>query len=114
MEAVAVSKSPDTSKKLVSMAYKDPLVMAERLMALQKSDKGELYEPVMFKGKGHGTFWSHSDKRFVRVARRSAHYLIPWRDPEDDNARYIYTHHIAHAGVILRVHKDTFYKIGFN
>lgn len=88
--------------------------MADRLQKLLKSDKGELLEPVMFKGKGQGSYWSQSDKKFINVSRKSAHYLIPWRDPKDDDARFVYTHHIAHVGVILRVNKKDYYKIGFN
>jgi|MDTG01.1.fsa_nt_gb hypothetical protein len=114
MEAVAVSKKSPTSKKLLETAYKNPMIMAERLQLLIRSEKGELLEPVMFKGEGYGSYYSQSDKKFLKVARKSAHYLIPWRDPKDEDARFVYTHHIAHVGVILRVNKDDFYKIGFN
>jgi hypothetical protein len=114
MEVAEVSKSSESREKLLSMAYKDPIVMANRLQKLLVGDKGELLEPVMLKGEGKGTYWAHSDKKFISVSRKSAHYLIPWRDPKDENARFIYTHHIAHAGVILRVKKEEFYKIGFN
>jgi hypothetical protein len=115
VEVSKVKKKPSISSSLLAKAYKDPLVMAERLFQLQKAKDGSLLEPVILKGKGsHGTYWAHSDKRFVKVARKSCHYLVPWRDPEDEKARFIYTHHIAHAGVIIRVEKDDYYHIGFN
>ena len=110
-----VKKKSETSSALLAKAYRDPIVMANRLFHLQKDKEGNLLEPVILKGKGsHGTYWAQSDKRFVKVARRSSHYLVPWRDPEDEKARFIYTHHIAHAGVIIRVEKDDYYHIGFN
>ena len=110
---VAENSGIKDKAKLREYLYKNPAKLALKLAQLLQKSDGTLLQPVRFKGKGTGYYYSVNDKRHVACPRAGEYYLMPWMD--DDKERcYVYGHHNWQIGVILKVFKDQIEFLGFN
>ena len=91
-------------KKLLGFLYKNPDKLAIKLAKFLYSEEESL-EPVKFKAKGQGYYYSVNDSKLIRVCRDGDFYLLPWVDKVNNKKCYIYTHYNWMVGRILNVYK---------
>ena len=100
--------------KLLKFLYKNPDKLAIKLAKFLQGSDGNSLEPVKFKQRGQGYYYSVNDRKLIRVSRDYDFYLLPWEDLNNDKKCYIYTHYNWMVGRILNVYKDDLEFIGFN
>ena len=114
-EMVAAVSKKDLLKKLnKETLYKKPRALATKMQSFTVSDNGKLLPLAIIKGEGYGHYYSFTDKKPIRVPRRSEYYVMPWKDPDEDKYYYLYSHYVAACGIILRVPKEEVNLLGFN
>ena len=101
-------------KKLMRYLYRNPVKLALKLSTFLKDSDGTALDPVKLKGEGQGYYYSMNDKKFVRVNRNSEFYLLPWKDKNNEEKCFIYTHHNWLVGCILSVYKKDLEYLGYN
>ena len=113
MVAVAnnIKKSDDINWSLI---YRKPRLMAAHMQSLQKSQNGQLLQLAVIKGNGYGQYYSVLDKKPILVPRKAQYFLLPWENPDNPDDYYLYSHHIAISGIVLRVNKKEVNIIGYN
>ena len=110
----AVSKKNLLNKVSKETLYKKPRALATKMQSFTTSDSGELLPLAILKGEGYGEYYSYADKKHVTVPRKAEYYVLAWRDPDEDKYYYLYSHHVAGAGMILRVEKEEVIILGYN
>lgn len=110
----AVSKKNLLNKISKETLYKKPRALATKMQSFTTSDDGKLLPLAIIKGEGYGHYYSFGDRRPIYVPRRAEWYVLPWKDPEDDNFYYLYSHYIAASGLIIKVEKKEVIILGFN
>jgi len=110
----AVSKKKLLNKISKESLYKKPRALATKMQSFTISDTGQLLPLAIIKGKGYGHYYSFTDKKPVRVPRRTEYFVMPWKDPDEDKYYYLYSHYVAASGLIIRVPKEEVILLGFN
>lgn len=111
---VAKNSGIKDKSKLLKFLYKNPNKMAAKLADFMKDSQGNVLPIVKIKGKGQGYYYSVNHKRFVRVCRDSEFFLLDWRDEEEEDKCYIYTHYNWMVGCIFSLSKDEIEFLGDN
>tara|TARA_R100001509_G_scaffold58466_1_gene32249 strand:- start:821 stop:1162 length:342 start_codon:yes stop_codon:yes gene_type:complete len=94
--------------------YSKPRAMATHMQTLQKDQNGNLLVLAVLKGEGYGQYYSVIDKKPVLVPKKTQYFLLPWENEDNPDDYYLYSHHIALSGIVLRVPKKEVQVIGFN
>lgn len=79
-----------------------------------EDEEGYSLPMVQLKGEGQGYYLSVSDKKLIRVNRKSEFFLLPWKHKTDDKRCYIYSHYNWMTGCIFDVFIDDIEFIGGN
>ena len=94
--------------------YRNPKMLAIHMQGLQKDQKGDLLQLAVIKGEGYGQYYSIIDKKPILVPRKDNYFVLPWQNQEYPDYHYLYGHHIAAVGIILRVKKKEVDILGYN
>jgi len=86
---------------------------ADTLAKFIKDSKGNPFPQVVIKGKGHGYYYSMSDKKPVLVPRSAEYYLISQK-PDKKGCLRVYSHYRFNTGVVLLVPKEEIELVGWN
>ena len=111
---VAASSGIKDKKKLLKYLYENPEKLAAKLTKFMEDDDGFALPLVNLKGEGQGYYMSYSDKKMIRVSRKSDFYLLPWKHKNSKDRCYVYTHYNWMVGCILDVFWDDIEFIGGN
>tara|TARA_R100001510_G_C7625620_1_gene185565 strand:- start:381 stop:722 length:342 start_codon:yes stop_codon:yes gene_type:complete len=113
MVAVANNKKALTDIDWAAL-YKRPRLLARHMQTLERSQNGDLLELAVIKGEGYGNYYSVIDKKPMKVPRKAQYFLLPWENKDYPDHYYIYSHHIAACGIVLRVKKQEIQILGLN
>ena len=111
---VAENSGIKNKTKLLKFLYTNPDKLAVKLAQFVKDSDGIALPLIKLKGKGQGYYFSMNSKKLIRVCRNGEFYLLPWKDEQDKNRCYVYTHHNWMVGCILHVYRTDIEFIGFN
>ena len=111
---VAENSGIKDKNKLLRYLYKNPTKLAYKLRKFMEDEEGYSLPMVQLKGEGQGYYLSVSDKKLIRVNRKSEFFLLPWKHKTDDTRCYIYSHYNWMTGCIFDVFIDDIEFIGGN
>ena len=88
--------------------------MANHMLTLERDQNNKLLPLAIIKGTGYGRYYSVIDKKPVLVPRKSQYFLLPWNNSDYPDDYYLYSHHIAICGIVLRIDKKEVQILGLN
>jgi len=102
----------DDSKKtqILSNTFK----LAAKLGAALRTKEKDLLEIAKFKKKGHGFYYSISDKKFIYINKQEEWYFVPYIDKDERERVCLYSPFLFSMAIFIMVPEEEIEIIGYN